>query len=811
MALSSARPCALTTSKHVSTLGGRRSARPLAALASGSQPAAGQGALSQVRSLKSASRRQAQVAVALADAEMETADAEQQQQQARRGVPLAEVTATLEAALREDGSERPAATDSDLEAELEGFPATPRSFASLFTDDESEEAAEVDPSLMLVNCGLSEQTVKALEERGITSLFPIQKTVFEPAMRGADLIARAKTGSGKTLAFAIPVIEKILAAVEPGARRQRLPQCLVLAPTRELAKQVEREMASAAPSLRLGCYYGGNPIGPQLRELRNGVDIVVGTPGRIIDLIDQDALDLSKVRFVVLDEADQMLNVGFEKDVETILENVPQERQTMLFSATVPKWVKKLVKQYLNDPVNIDLVGEGQTGKMADSITALAVQVPADARRSVLVDLLTVYGEGGKAIVFTQTKREADEVAASVGGHLPCGALHGDMGQREREKVLAAFRDKKLTVLVATDVAARGLDIPDVDLVVHYELPQDPESFLHRSGRTGRAGKSGTAIAMFQPKEIGYFKRILRETETEGVKLIPAPSPSQVIEAAAKQVMYRLDGVDAEVKSYFAPVAKMVLSSRDPQEAMEAALAALSGIKEVPEPRSLLTMEEGVQTLMMMSKPGRIARPAHVSAIVGKLLEGTKFGPQAVGRIRMIEQKEDAGAAFDVPIEVGKELMARVEELHKRGVSLTAPTELEAEEDLYHVGRGRGGGRRGDDDFFERRRLQGGRGGDRGGRDGGRGGGRFSDRRDGGSFNRGRSFGDDRRERDFGGDRRGGRTPGGWERGSFGGERGSFGGRGGGSGGGRAWDLGGEGGRRGGSSGGGRARSDEPW
>jgi hypothetical protein len=230
----------------------------------------------------------------------------------------------------------------------------------------------------------------------------------------------------------------------------------------------------------------------------------------------------------------------------------------------------------------------------------------------VLVDLLTVYGEGGKAIVFTQTKREADEVAASVGGHLPCGALHGDMSQREREKVLAAFRANKLTVLVATDVAARGLDIPDVDLVVHYELPQDPESFLHRSGRTGRAGKSGTAIAMFQPKEIGYFKRILRETETQGVKLIPAPSPTQVIEAAAKQVMYRLDGVDEEVKSYFAPVAKLVLSSRDPQEAMVAALAALSGIQEVPEPRSLLTLEEGVQTLQIMSKPGRIVRPSHV-------------------------------------------------------------------------------------------------------------------------------------------------------------------------------------------------------
>ncbi|EFN52705.1 hypothetical protein CHLNCDRAFT_36787, partial [Chlorella variabilis] len=669
------------SSRSVSSLARRGPLfRPLAALASGPQGGSTQGALRQALGLRTDARRQARVAVATVEPDLE----EEQPAAVLGRVPLAAVAANLEAVLPQaDGS---LLGESDIEEELlgdapEGFSRSPRSFASLFTDDEAEEAAVVDPSLLLVNCGLSEGSVRALEERGITSLFPIQKTVFEPAMRGADLIARAKTGSGKTLAFAIPIIEKIMA----GPRNLRKPQCLVLAPTRELAKQVEREIAATAPGLGCGCYYGGNPIGPQLKELRRGVDIVVGTPGRIIDLIDQDALDLSMVRFVVLDEADQMLNVGFEKDVETILENVPQERQTMLFSATLPRWVKKLVKQYLNNPENIDLVGEGNTGQDPDSITALAV--PADARRSVLVDLLTVYGEGGKAIVFTQTKREADEVAASVGGHLPCGALHGDMSQREREKVLASFRANKLMVLVATDVAARGLDIPDVDVVVHYELPQDPESFLHRSGRTGRAGKSGTAIAMFQPKEIGYFKRILRETEVQGVKLITAPSPTQVIEAAAKQVMYRLDGVDAEVRKYFTPVAKMLLSSRDPQEALEAALAALSGIQEVPEPRSLLTMEEGIQTLQMMSKPGRITRPAHVSGIVGKLLEGTAFNAGAVGRIRMLEEEGQCGAAFDVPMDLGREIMARVDELHKRGVSLTVPESLPAEEDLYQMGR----------------------------------------------------------------------------------------------------------------------------
>ena len=347
---------------------------------------------------------------------------------------------------------------------------------------------------------------------------------------------------------------------------------------------------SVAPTLEIGCYYGGSPIGAQQRQLRKGVDVVVGTPGRVIDLIDQNSLDLGQVRapgellaaaaaaglaqpagaqrgcraflgaaasargaaqaahgaaagssgcgsrhlaaagtspapasrslacplthtlppflppppsppspphpslqiqFVILDEADQMLNVGFEKDVETILENVPAARQTMLFSATMPKWVKKLVKSYLRDPVTVDAVGEGQSGKMADSITALAVQVTDESRRRVLVDVLTVYGEGGKAIVFTQTKREADEVSAAVAAHLPCEALHGDLSQKDREKVLAAFRAGKVSILVATDVAARGLDIPEVDLVVHYELPQDPEGFLHRSGERKSGGGVG--------------------------------------------------------------------------------------------------------------------------------------------------------------------------------------------------------------------------------------------------------------------------------------------------------------------------------
>jgi len=566
------------------------------------------------------------------------------------------------------------AFDSEVETEDEVLSS---SFASLFTDGEASDADEVvDENLLVRNCGLKEETVAILESRGIKALFPIQKAVFEPIKEGRDVVARAKTGSGKTLAFAVPVVEQIQDSFQEDRKpRGRAPQCIVLAPTRELAKQVEREIQAVAGDLFVGCFYGGTSIVTQKRMLERGVDIAVGTPGRVIDLIEQNALDLSNVKYVVLDEADQMLNVGFEQDVEDILKFVPEERQTMMFSATIPRWVKGLISQYLKDPVNIDNIGEGQTGKLNENITAYGVQVTSASRRSILVDLITVHADGGKAIVFTQTKRDCDEVAAAVALHLPCEPLHGDMAQAERERVLASFRAGRTNVLVATDVAARGLDIPEVDLVVHYELPRESESFLHRSGRTGRAGRSGTTIAMYSRNEIGTFKRILRETKTKGVTTITPPTPQQVVEAAAKQVMYRLDNVEQEVRSYFSPVAKMVLASRDPQEALEVALAALSGITAIPEPRSLLTLQEGFTTLQMMSERGRITRIGHIPAIVTKLLDSRDKG-SSVGRIQLLDDEKSGtqGAAFDVPKALAEEIIANKDELESKGVTLTIPT-----------------------------------------------------------------------------------------------------------------------------------------
>ncbi|XP_077253776.1 DEAD-box ATP-dependent RNA helicase 53, mitochondrial-like [Tasmannia lanceolata] len=381
-----------------------------------------------------------------------------------------------------------------------GFRASSDAQAEYAIDDFSEDekmpgkkvGVDGEEGLEISKLGISEEIVSALAKKGITKLFPIQRAVLEPAMKGRDMIGRARTGTGKTLAFGIPILDKII-QFNAKHGRGRNPLALVLAPTRELARQVEREFKESAPNLDTICVYGGVPISSQMSTLDYGVDIVVGTPGRIIDLLKRGALNLSEVQFVVLDEADQMLAVGFDEDVEIILEKLPQKRQGMMFSATMPTWIRKLTQKYLKDPLTIDLVGDSDQ-KLADGISLFSIVSDMSGKPSILEPLITEHAKGGKCIVFTQTKRDADRLAYSMGRSLKCEALHGDIAQNQRERTLAGFRDGRFNILVATDVAARGLDVPNVDLVIHYELPSTSEIFVHRSGRTGRAGKKGSAI-----------------------------------------------------------------------------------------------------------------------------------------------------------------------------------------------------------------------------------------------------------------------------------------------------------------------------
>ncbi|KAF7144604.1 hypothetical protein RHSIM_Rhsim04G0084900 [Rhododendron simsii] len=375
-----------------------------------------------------------------------------------------------------------------------------------------------DDGLEISKLGISEHIVSALAKKGITKLFPIQKAVLEPAMQGRDMVGRARTGTGKTLAFGIPIMDKIIRFNEKhGCGRN--PLALLLAPTRELARQVDKEFYESAPKLDSLCVYGGVPISQQMSKLDHGVDVVVGTPGRVIDLIKRGALNLSEIQFLVLDEADQMLNVGFADDVETILEYLPKKRQSMMFSATMPSWIRKLTQKYLKDPLTIDLVGDSDQ-KLPDGISLYAIVSEMFEKSSIIGPLITEHAKGGKCIVFTQTKRDADRLAYSMQRSFKCEALHGDISQNQRERTLSGFRDGRFNVLVATDVAARGLDVPNVDLIIHYELPSTSEIFVHRSGRTGRAGKKGNAILIYSSNQVRDVRLIERDV---GCKFIELP------------------------------------------------------------------------------------------------------------------------------------------------------------------------------------------------------------------------------------------------------------------------------------------------
>ncbi|KAK9112795.1 hypothetical protein Scep_020314 [Stephania cephalantha] len=403
-------------------------------------------------------------------------------------------------------------------------------------------------SLEISELGISDEIVSALLQRGITHLFPIQRAVLEPAMEGRDMIGRAITGSGKTLAFGIPILDKIIRQ-QTNRRQKKVPSALILAPTRELARQVQKELKESAPKLSSACLYGGVPIMEQARALRLGIDIAVGTPGRIIDLVERGALNLSEIKFVVLDEADQMLAVGFQEDVECILSYLPAKKQCMLFSATMPSWVNDLSKKYLRDPLVVDLVGDSDQ-KLANGISLYSVQSTSSGKENILPQLVSKYGKGGKSIIFTKTKKDAEELSKSIGGILASRALHGNMQQFQRDRTLSAFRSGRFSVLVATDVAARGLDIPNVDLVIHFEIPNTSEIFVHRSGRTGRAGKKGTAVLIYtkaQRRAVNFIERDL------GFKFEELPR----IMADSEKEMGNMDDNEGRYARYGSPVSSL--------------------------------------------------------------------------------------------------------------------------------------------------------------------------------------------------------------------------------------------------------------
>nr|WP_318241593.1 DEAD/DEAH box helicase [Cellulomonas avistercoris] len=343
------------------------------------------------------------------------------------------------------------------------------------------------------------EIVAALAAAGITQPFPIQAMTLPVALSGHDIIGQAKTGTGKTLGFGVPLLHRVIAPGEPGYEQLAAPgepQALVVVPTRELAVQVAGDlaMASTGRKVRIVQVYGGRAYEPQVEALKRGADVVVGTPGRMIDLLNQRHLRLNHATEVVLDEADEMLDLGFLPDVEKLLAATPANRHTMLFSATMPGAVVAMARRYMSQPTHIRASAPDDEGQTVKNIKQVAYRAHALDKVELLARILQARGRG-LTIVFARTKRTAAKVADDlVERGFAAGAIHGDLGQGAREQALRAFRHGKVDVLVATDVAARGIDVEDVTHVINYQCPEDEKTYLHRTGRTGRAGNKGTAV-----------------------------------------------------------------------------------------------------------------------------------------------------------------------------------------------------------------------------------------------------------------------------------------------------------------------------
>jgi ATP-dependent RNA helicase RhlE len=349
--------------------------------------------------------------------------------------------------------------------------------------------------------GVSEPVAQALLERGFKAPFQIQELVLPEALQGADILAKSPTGSGKTLAFGIPVVER--ARVDG-----HTPTALILVPTRELAQQVVEELESLAKArgLHIAAVYGGGAVMPQAKKVK-GAQILVATPGRLQDLADRRLIHLDSVETLVLDEADRMLDMGFKPQVERILRLVPHDRQTMLFSATLDGEVGVLAREYTQHPayVEAELPRDLEQGEVDHKF----VPVTADTKIDVLIDHLNQIEDGGQALVFVRTKRGADRLMSKlVRAGMPAIALHGDMSQNAREHALEQFRNGKAKTLIATDVAARGLDIDTVTHVINFDPPEDDKGYVHRVGRTGRAGRDGSGITFVLPEQQAEFSRV---------------------------------------------------------------------------------------------------------------------------------------------------------------------------------------------------------------------------------------------------------------------------------------------------------------
>ncbi len=697
------------------------------------------------------------------------------------------------------------APDEALEAPLDSPADTmPEATVEARSEKPAEDPADA-PRAGFDALGLDGRVLKAVKGLGYESPSAIQEATIPVLLTGRDVVGLAQTGTGKTAAFALPILSRI----EPG---QGVPQALVLAPTRELALQVCEAFESYAahlPEVHLLPIYGGQAYGQQLSALRRGVDIVVGTPGRIMDHLNKGSLDLSQIKYLVLDEADEMLKMGFAEDVETILADTPSEKQVALFSATMPAQIRRISQQYLNDPQEIKIAGKTQTSA---SITQRYIVVSYMQKLDALTRVLEVEDFDGM-IVFTRTRGDSEQVAEKLRARgYSAAAINGDVPQNLRERTVDQLKSGKLDILVATDVAARGLDVERISHVVNYDLPIDTESYVHRIGRTGRAGRTGDAISFVTPRERRMLTSIERATKQP---LTPMPLPS-------------VDEVNATRLSRFDDAITMALTETSRLDAFRDIIAHYVRHNDVPETdvaAALAIVAQGEDPLLLTEEDDRkFQRDRQQAARFlqdddrdsrgrdrGDRREREDRGPRErrddltmyrieVGRRQKVQPGQIIGAIANegglsredfgrIQVRDDFSLVELPKNLSKGQLEGLAGTRISGK--LIELSPDRGGQRGGDRGGYQDRGDRGGRGGydrgDRGGRGGygdrggsqdrggygDRGGYKQSqDRGDrGGYSDRGDRYGNDRPQRD---------NRGGYDRGDrYGNDRGDRGGRGG--------------------------------
>ena len=498
---------------------------------------------------------------------------------------------------------------------------------------------------------LDRKILAALKDMGFEEPSPIQKGAIPLALEGEDLIGQAQTGTGKTAAFGIPIIQKI-------NEKDRPIQALVMSPTRELCIQVADEISKIGRTKRVRVLpvYGGQPIERQIRSLKRGIQVVIGTPGRLLDHIRRGTIDLEYVNFLVLDEADEMLDMGFVDDMENIIKNVPPERQTMLFSATMPRPILSISKKYMRAPKMVAIHKEVVTAPTID-------QYYYETRDKVdgLCRILDTTDDC-KMIIFCRTKKGVDElvIALATRGYEAEG-LHGDLSQNQRDRVMKKFRSGQVDILVATDVAARGLDIDNITHVVNFDVPSDSESYVHRIGRTGRAGNSGVALTFITPREFRQLKLIERSIKTKILRGT-LPNDASVLERQREQIVSKMQTIlEQDRYQDYLPIVETLEKDYDIQDIAAAALKFMQeGAKALEEPE-----EEGESLPDSLAntgaKPGmvrlfiNIGRSSRVTVrdIVQSIAIEAEIPARSIGRISIY----DKFSFVEVPMEYAEKVL----------------------------------------------------------------------------------------------------------------------------------------------------------